>query len=491
MPRKASTVASVCSRASAVSLGFKDRLGFTRSSSTRANSTYRHRKLPLRRRLSLIDPFYGHTVHFLIHIEVVRVVARPALRRRSVVRRLFSGTLHRCLRAFVALIVSRRRVCTYFSHTIRARPRLATLHPQDIGRRLRLQRAFAPFQVRLELDRIARLPCPFSLSTPLFRVKMANRSSVFARRARARPFVVPRPPVRVVVRARATHRFHHRSTFRPSLAPVSRARDRARIAPRAPAFVVATGAAAFRFDARVIAPRPPSAASAREVVPLRTLASMAFLSFIDRAIEIEIAVSTRTQRRSIAIAVRARARVPTDRAPDRSPRSNHAAFASSRASSSRASAPARPPRSRRHAPRCVHARYPPTDSFAPASAQIARTVSVAGSMRRSARARRRVAPRARRRRRRRRDVPSYGQTVRRSRRVPTAVDARARQRRARRSRTPRGSRDRRATIAVAATTGPRRAGADARDATRRRRGFPRIQSSSDARIRGIDAVLAR
>ncbi len=224
MPRKASTVASVCSRASAVSLGFKDRLGFTRSSSTRANSTYRHRKLPLRRRLSLIDPFYGHTVHFLIHIEVVRVVARPALRRRSVVRRLFSGTLHRCLRAFVALIVSRRRVCTYFSHTIRARPLLATLHPQDIGRRLRLQRAFAPFQVRLELDRIARLPCPFSLSTPLFRVKMANRSSVFARRARARPFVVPRPPVRVVVRARATHRFHHRSTFRPSLAPVSRAR---------------------------------------------------------------------------------------------------------------------------------------------------------------------------------------------------------------------------------------------------------------------------
>ena len=311
MPRKASTVASVCSRASAVSLGFKDRLGFTRSSSTRANSTYRHRKLPLRRRLSLIDPFYGHTVHFLIHIEVVRVVARPALRRRSVVRRLFSGTLHRCLRAFVALIVSRRRVCTYFSHTIRARPRLATLHPQDIGRRLRLQRAFAPFQVRLELDRIARLPCPFSLSTPLFRVKMANRSSVFARRARARPFVVPRPPVRVVVRARATHRFHHRSTFRPSLAPVSRAR----IAPRAPAFVVATGAAAFRFDARVIAPRPPSAASAREVVPLRTLAMMAFLSFIDRAIEIEIAVSTRTQRRSIAIAVRARARVPTDRPP--------------------------------------------------------------------------------------------------------------------------------------------------------------------------------
>jgi membrane-associated phospholipid phosphatase len=144
---------------------------------------------------------------------------------------------------------------------------------------------------------------------------MANRSSVFARRARARPFVVPRPPVRVVVRARATHRFHHRSTFRPSLAPVSRARDRARIAPRAPAFVVATGAAAFRFDARVIAPRPPSAASAREVVPLRTLASMAFLSFIDRAIEIEIAVSTRTQRRSIAIAGRARARVPTDRPP--------------------------------------------------------------------------------------------------------------------------------------------------------------------------------
>ena len=318
MPRKASTVASVCSRASAVSLGFKDRLGFTRSSSTRANSTYRHRKLPLRRRLSLIDPFYGHTVHFLIHIEVVRVVARPALRRRSVDRRLFSGTLHRCLRAFVALIVSRRRVCTYFSHTIRARPRLATLHPQDIGRRLRLQRAFAPFQVRLELDRIARLPCPFSLSTPLFRVKMANRSSVFARRARARPFVVPRPPVRVVVRARATHRFHHRSTFRPSLAPVSRARDRARIAPRAPAFVVATGAAAFRFDARVIAPRPPSAASAREVVPLRTLASMAFLSFIDRAIEIEIAVSTRTQRRSIAIAVRARAR-PDRPTADRRP----------------------------------------------------------------------------------------------------------------------------------------------------------------------------
>jgi hypothetical protein len=31
----------------------------------------------------------------------------------------------------------------------------------------------------------------------------------------------------------------------------------------------------------------------------------------------------------------------------------------------------------------------------------------------------------------------------------------------------------------------------ARDATRRRRGFPRIQSSSDARIREIDAVLAR
>lgn len=162
---------------------------------------------------------------------------------------------------------------------------------------------------------------------------------------------------------------------------------------------------------------------------------------------------------------------------------------------------ARPPRARPR-PRVRRARVdtrrdastrgtPPTDSFAPASAQIARTVSVAGSMRRSARARRRVAPRARRRRRRRRDVPSYGQTVRRSRRVPTAVDARARQRRARRSRTPRGSRDRRATIADAATTGPRRAGADARDATRRRRGFPRIQSSSDARIRGIDAVLAR
>jgi hypothetical protein len=105
---------------------------------------------------------------------------------------------------------------------------------------------------------------------------------------------------------------------RPSLAPVSRARDRARIAPRAPAFVVATGAAAFRFDARVIAPRPPSAASAREVVPLRTLASMAFLSFIDRAIEIEIAVSTRTQRRSIAIAVRARAR-PDRPTADRRP----------------------------------------------------------------------------------------------------------------------------------------------------------------------------
>ena len=227
MPRKASTVASVCSRASAVSLGFKDRLGFTRSSSTRANSTYWHRKLPLRRRLSLIDPFYGHTVHFLIHIEVVRVVARPALRRRSVVRRLFSGTLHRCLRAFVALIVSRRRVCTYFSHTIRARPRLATLHPQDIGRRLRLQRAFAPFQVRLELDRIARLPCPFSLSTPLFRVKMANRSSVFARRARARPFVVPRPPVRVVVRARDAS-FPSSFDFSPvSRARLSRARSRA------------------------------------------------------------------------------------------------------------------------------------------------------------------------------------------------------------------------------------------------------------------------
>lgn len=124
---------------------------------------------------------------------------------------------------------------------------------------------------------------------------------------------------------------------------------------------------------------------------------------------------------------RARARASRPTAPPIDPRaSNHAAFASSRASSSRASAPARPPRSRRHAPRCVHARYPPTDSFAPASAQIARTVSVAGSMRRSARARRRVAPRARRRRRRRRDVPSYGQTVRRSRRVPTAVDARAR-----------------------------------------------------------------
>ena len=316
MPRKASTVASVCSRASAVSLGFKDRLGFTRSSSTRANSTYRHRKLPLRRRLSLIDPFYGHTVHFLIHIEVVRVVARPALRRRSVVRRLFSGTLHRCLRAFVALIVSRRRVCTYFSHTIRARRRLATLHPQDIGRRLRLQRAFAPFQVRLELDRIARLPCPFSLSTPLFRVKMANRSSVFARRARARPFVVPRPPVRVVVRARATHRFHHRSTFRPSLAPVSRARDRARIAPRAPAFVVATGAAAFRFDARVIAPRPPSAASAREVVPLRTLASMAFLSLsIARSRSRSRFRRAHSGDRSRSRSARARASRPTDRRP--------------------------------------------------------------------------------------------------------------------------------------------------------------------------------
>ena len=59
--------------------------------------------------------------------------------------------------------------------------------------------------------------------------------------------------------------------------------------------------------------------------------------------------------------------------------------------------------------------------------------------------------------------------------------------RGRRARAP----ETRAPIAVAATTGPRRAGADARDATRRRRGFPRIQSSSDARIRGIDAVLAR
>ena len=161
-----------------------------------------------------------------------------------------------------------------------------------------------------------------------------------------------------------------------------------------------------------------------------------------------------------ANAPRARARASRPTAPPIDPpASNHAAFASSRALSSRASAPARPPRSRRHAPRCVHARYPPTDSFAPASAQIARTVSVAGSMRRSARARRRVAPRARR-------------TVRRSRRVPTAVDARARQRRARRSRTPRGARDGRATIARVATTGPRRAssGRARRDATTTR--FP-------------------
>ena len=80
-----------------------------------------------------------------------------------------------------------------------------------------------------------------------------------------------------------------------------------------------------------------------------------------------------------ANAPRARARASRPTAPPIDPpASNHAAFASSRASSSRASAPARPPRSRRHDPRCVHARYPPTDSFAPASAQIARTVSVAG-----------------------------------------------------------------------------------------------------------------
>ena len=132
----------------------------------------------------------------------------------------------------------------------------------------------------------------------------------------------PRAPVRRPSPPRSRRRSRARDAsfpssfdFSPVSRPVSRARDRARIAPRAPAFVVATGAAAFRFDARVIAPRPPSAASAREVVPLRTLASMAFLSFIDRAIEIEIAVSTRTQRRSIAIAVRARARVPTDRPP--------------------------------------------------------------------------------------------------------------------------------------------------------------------------------
>ena len=157
------------------------------------------------------------------------------------------------------------------------------------------------------------------------------------------------------------------------------------------------------------------------------------------------------------------------------PASNHAAFASSRALSSRASAPARPPRSRRHAPRCVHARYPPTDSFAPASAQIARTVSVAGSMRRSARAS--LASRAAR-------APN-------SPTIATGAD-RGRRARARDARADRGRLAARATGARRSRASRRRVRdalpADARDATRRRRGFPRIRSSSDARIRGIDAA---
>ena len=190
-----------------------------------------------------------------------------------------------------------------------------------------------------------------------------------------------------------------------------------------------------------------------------------------------------------ANAPRARARASRPTAPPIDPpASNHAAFASSRALSSRASAPARPPRSRRHAPRCVHARYPPTDSFAPASAQIARTVSVAGSMRRSARARRRVAPRARR-------------TVRRSRRVPTAVDARAPEtrapiadasRRARQARDDRGRRDDGSATRFPRTRATRRDDDEVSRAFDRRRAREFVGSTrGDAREARASATRAR
>ena len=85
------------------------------------------------------------------------------------------------------------------------------------------ERAFAPFQARLVVDRIARPPSPFSLSAPLFRATIAHRSSVFVRPESSPARAVPR--VRASPRAsRATHRFHPSSFASPSRVAVPRAR---------------------------------------------------------------------------------------------------------------------------------------------------------------------------------------------------------------------------------------------------------------------------
>ena len=330
-PRKASTVASVCSRASAVSLGFKDRLGFTRSSSTRANSTYRHRELPLRRRLSLIHPFYGHTVHFLVPIEVVRVVARPALRRRSpsfavCFPALFTDPCARSPRS--------SSVAVAFAHifpTPLARDaRLATPHPRVIARRLRASTRICTVSSasRTSTESRAHLR-PFSLSAPLFRVD--HRASLVSLRssrvcARARPFVVPRPPVRVVVRAPLARRIVsilHRSTFarlsrrRPLARAIARASHRAHplsSSPRAPPPFASTRASSRAASAEC--GRPTSRGrSPRE--PSRRWRFYLFIDARDR--DRLIAVSTRTLRRSIAIAVPTRARDPDRPTADRRP----------------------------------------------------------------------------------------------------------------------------------------------------------------------------
>lgn len=85
------------------------------------------------------------------------------------------------------------------------------------------ERAFAPFQARLVVDRIARPPSPFSLSAPLFRATIAHRSSVFVRPESSPARAVPR--VRASPRAsRATHRFHPSSFASPSRVAVPRRR---------------------------------------------------------------------------------------------------------------------------------------------------------------------------------------------------------------------------------------------------------------------------
>lgn len=118
MSCKAFIVASVCSRASAVSLGFKDRLGFMCLLLMCVNLMYWYCKFLFWCCLFFIDLFYGYIVYFLIYIEVVRVVVRFAFRRRSVVRRLFFGIFYWCLCVFVVLIVSCCCVCIYFFYII-------------------------------------------------------------------------------------------------------------------------------------------------------------------------------------------------------------------------------------------------------------------------------------------------------------------------------------------------------------------------------------